>query len=189
VTSTISATLNVWHERLAHVNHDIVKKMATGNHIIGMDIEPAKEERGSISTVCVVFWGKCTNCPPLQASTSLPELENLLIRIWWPIKPMHISSPNGAKYYVVFKDDYTVVTKQYISLIWNPNGLTNSNYFLKRFFVKPESGLLHYAQWRWIHQSWLPEMAHRRESPTRNERTIHPRVKREGGVRIHASLN
>lgn len=103
VASTNSATLNVWHERLAHVNHDIVKKMATGNHVNGMDLEPVKEDQNPYCNGCNL--GKMHKLPfsaSKRVTTRVGELIHTDV-----VGPMHIASPNGAKYYVVFKDDYS----------------------------------------------------------------------------------
>lgn len=103
IASSSSATLNVWHERLSHVSHDIVKKMATSNHVIGMDVEPVKEDRNQYCNGCNL--GKMHKLPfstSTRTTTRVGELIHTDL-----VGPMHISSPNGAKYYIVFKDDYS----------------------------------------------------------------------------------
>jgi transposase InsO family protein len=103
IASSSSATLNVWHERLAHVSHDIVKKMATSNHVTGMDVEPVKEDRNLYCNGCNL--GKMHKLP-FSTSTRITTRVGELIHTDL-VGPMHISSPNGVKYYVVFKDDYS----------------------------------------------------------------------------------
>lgn len=103
VASTSSATLNVRHERLTHINYDIVKKMATGNQVTGMDLEPVKEYQNPYCNGCNL--GKMHKLPFSASKRVTTRIEELIHTD--VVGPMHIPSPNGAKYYVVFKDDHS----------------------------------------------------------------------------------
>lgn len=103
IASSSNANLQVWHQRLAHIDIHVVKKMATSDHIDGMMTTP---ENGILKNGCHgCNMGKMHKLP-FTSSTSKTRVAGELIHSD-VVGPMQVSSPNGARYYIVFKDDYT----------------------------------------------------------------------------------
>ena len=93
-------TLDVWHQRLAHVNHGTIKKMEASGMVEGL-ILVGKDNK--FCTGCA--YGKIHRNPflwndPQMRSTLLGDLVHTdLCGSMWQI------SLGGARYFILFKDD------------------------------------------------------------------------------------
>jgi hypothetical protein len=100
---TGSATLNVWHKRLGHVNHQTVRRMANGIGTIGMKISPGSESTDECCHGCEV--GKMHKLPFSNSTTKYSSVGECVVSDL--VGPMQVNSVGGARYYVLFKDVYS----------------------------------------------------------------------------------
>ena len=95
--------MSTWHQRLGHVNHQYIHKMAKSNMIDGLNINNAAES----SLPCEgCAYGKSHRTPfPTEGrkrATSVGELIHSDI-----CGPISVPSIGGSRYYVLFKDDFS----------------------------------------------------------------------------------
>lgn len=97
------ADIQTWHERLGHTDMKVVRKMGTSKHILGMAIKPDDRKMPSYCNGCLL--GKMHKQPfqrSLSKTTKPGELVHSDV-----VGPMQVPSPSGARFYILFKDDYT----------------------------------------------------------------------------------
>eukprot|EP00171_Calliarthron_tuberculosum_P002750 IDg2750t1 len=115
-TTTVAciATLQLWHERMGHVNYAGLQRMARKNIVKGLHISPEKNS-SPICEGCVMGKMPRTAIPRVshRESTGLLDLIHSDIA-----GPLPIMSKGGAKYFVTFIDDksrsvtvYPIATK------------------------------------------------------------------------------
>jgi hypothetical protein len=103
VASSNKATMNVWHERFAHVNEEIIIRMANGEGVSGMEV--IKDGKKILNPCHGCSLGKMHKLP-FETSKSITTQVGELIHSD-VVGPMQVSSPNGARYYILFKDDFS----------------------------------------------------------------------------------
>jgi hypothetical protein len=96
-------SLNVWHHRLCHLNHAMVKKMAAEGIVDGIIL--SGKNHSNFCVGCVM--GKMHRSPFPWVDTrvkaaAIGQLTHIDV-----CGPMSIATMGGALYYVLFKDDYT----------------------------------------------------------------------------------
>lgn len=96
--------LDVWHKRLAHVHHDMLKKMSSRNTVEGLTIL-SRPGPPPFCTGCA--YGKIHRCgfpfhDERQKATAACDLVHSDI-----CGPMSQPTVNGARYFILFKDDAT----------------------------------------------------------------------------------
>ena len=97
--------LDIWHQQLAHLNKDDVKKLA--KMVDGMRIKV-----GTTVGVCEpCLEGKQTRQPSHQPATRATELLELIHSD--TCGPIHPVTYGGTKYYVSFMDDHSRMTRIY----------------------------------------------------------------------------
>ena len=95
--------MNVWHERFAHVNEEIIIRMANGEGVSGMEV--IKDGKKILNPCHGCNLGKMHKLP-FETSKSITTQVGELIHSD-VVGPMQVSSPNGARYYILFKDDFS----------------------------------------------------------------------------------
>jgi hypothetical protein len=101
--SSNTASLDIWHERLAHANERIIKKMVTGEAVTGMSISPNSKQLNEFCHGCNV--GKMHKLPFTPSQSKTHRVGELIHSDL--VEPMQVPSPNGAIYYVLFKEDFS----------------------------------------------------------------------------------
>lgn len=96
------SNLIIWHQRLAHLNFDAVLKLSNGV-VDGLDILSNEKPPTESCEGCIL--GKMHRLPfPCEGNkaTSIGDLVHSDI-----CGPMQVSTPNGGKYFAIFKDDFS----------------------------------------------------------------------------------
>lgn len=101
--SCSAVDLNTWHERLAHTNGTIIKQMANGNCVSGMIVTQTKEKLAEYCHGCIL--GKMHKLPFTKSTSKTDHVGELIHSD--VVGPMQVPSPNGVRYYVLFKDDFS----------------------------------------------------------------------------------
>jgi hypothetical protein len=100
---SVPTSMSTWHQRLGHVNHQYIHKMANSNMIDGLNINNAAE---SFLPCEGCAYGKSHRTPfptdGRKRATSVGELIHSDI-----CGPMSVPSIGGSRYYVLFKDDFS----------------------------------------------------------------------------------
>ena len=107
--SSNTAPLDIWHERIAHANERIIKKMATGEAVTGMSISPNSKQLNECCHGCNV--GKMHKLPFTPSQSKTHRVGELIHSDL--VGPMQVASPNGTRYYVLFKDDFSLYKAVY----------------------------------------------------------------------------
>lgn len=104
-TSVQEATLQVWHERLGHVNYGSVRQLANSSAVEGMKLAKCSTS-GSNNCFCeACVYAKQCRQPFNESSTRSTKPDEL---IHYDIYgPMSVESYGGAKLMAVFVDDYS----------------------------------------------------------------------------------
>lgn len=100
--STKVEPLSLWHQRFAHLNYKSVLRTASLGCTTGLFFFNDKDQ---VSTCKGCLLGKMHRHPfkvGREATTSVGELIHTDV-----CGPMQVSTPNGARYFVIFKDDYS----------------------------------------------------------------------------------
>lgn len=95
--------LQVWHQRLAHVNYPVILKMAAIGAVEGMNLKKGSSPPNGLCTGCAL--GKMHRLPfktGREKAAQIGELVHTDV-----CGPMQHSTPKGARYYVSFKDDFS----------------------------------------------------------------------------------
>jgi transposase InsO family protein len=101
LSATLPLDYSLWHRRLAHVNHDDVKKLVNQDMVTGLKLE-AKITPDPICEPCLA--GKMHANPfPSTGNVSTKPLELVHMDVKGPIP---VLSHSGYKYWVIFIDDY-----------------------------------------------------------------------------------
>lgn len=127
--STTHATLNIWHQRLGHVNQRVVKRMAVGEGVRGMSITPGGTTMDECCHGCDV--GKMHRLP-FGTSVNIPTMVGELIHSDL-VGPMQVLSVGGAKYYALFKDGFSRYKVVYFFKLKSETFECFQNYTLKLF--------------------------------------------------------
>jgi hypothetical protein len=90
----------VWHERLAHVNHDTIRKMIASDSVIGLKVI------GKTSAVpcqhCII--GKMQRAPFPKGRQRAKEIGGI---IHSDLVEMNVPSSTGKRFYCIFKDGFS----------------------------------------------------------------------------------
>lgn len=103
LASAAAQTMHVWHQRLAHVNVKCIEQMASNQLVDGLKLVNTKEG----SSLCEGFmYGKQHRQSfPTDGRTRATRIGELIHSD--VCGPMSVPSPGGARFYVLFKDDYS----------------------------------------------------------------------------------
>jgi hypothetical protein len=93
IADTGPVTLNVWHKRLGHVNHQTVRRMANGIGTIGMKISPGSETMDECCHGCEV--GKMHKLPFSNSTTKYSSVGECVVSDL--VGPMQVNSVGGAR--------------------------------------------------------------------------------------------
>ena len=94
------ASFNVWHERLAHVNHDTIRKMITSNSVVGLNI--IGELSAAPCDPCII--GKMHRMPFPKGRERAEEVGGI---IHSDVVEMNVPSSTGKRFYWIFKDGFS----------------------------------------------------------------------------------
>ena len=102
LSTTTAQPLNIWHQRLGHVSHAKIKEMEKANMVDGLAISP--HDVDPFCEGCI--YGKQHRLPfPTLGRTRARQIAELIHSD--VCGPMSTPSPNGARYFVLFTDDYS----------------------------------------------------------------------------------
>lgn len=103
LAKTIAQSMAVWHQRLGHVSCDRIRKMGTANMVNGLAII---ESRGQDHFCQGCTYGKHHRLPfPIGGRTRAKKTGELIHAD--VCGSMSTPSPSGARYFVLFTDDYS----------------------------------------------------------------------------------
>jgi transposase InsO family protein len=94
------ASFEIWHERLAHVNYNTMRRMQKLNAVTGLNING----QASAETCEPCILGKMHRAPFPKGRTKAEEVGGI---IHSDLNEMNVATPSGKKYYAIFKDDLT----------------------------------------------------------------------------------
>ena len=97
------ASIAVWHERLAHISHKRILKMASEQLVDGLQLPSSAIMPTHLCLGCVS--GKIKRSPFPLGRTRANEVGQLIHSD--VCGPMHIQTPGGAKFFVLFTDDHS----------------------------------------------------------------------------------
>jgi transposase InsO family protein len=102
LTSTLPLNYELWHRRLAHVNHADVKKLVSQNMVTGIKLD-SRIAPDPICEPCLA--GKMNANPfPSTRHISSKPLELVHMDVHGPVP---VQSHSGYKYWIIFTDDCT----------------------------------------------------------------------------------
>src|SRR5882762_2597585 len=102
ITSTLPLNYELWHRRLAHINHDGVKKLIAQELVTGIKLD-SRIAPDPICEPCLA--GKMKANPfPATGHIAAKPLDLIHIDVH---EPVHVQSHSGHKYYALFVDDCT----------------------------------------------------------------------------------
>lgn len=101
--AALLASIDLWHQRLGHVNVAGIKRMATRNIVNGIKID-SSESINSTCDGCQMGKGKRTKISQKVSTRAkgILDLEHSDV-----LGPMETASVGGSKYVVVFVDDFS----------------------------------------------------------------------------------
>lgn len=105
-TFTVQKTiepLSLWHERLGHLSYKTIQQMSTEGAVNGLHLGESSDVQSSPCADCMK--GKMCRLPFPTGRDRATEIGQLIHSD--VCGPMQIASPGGARYYVIFKDDYS----------------------------------------------------------------------------------
>ena len=91
----------IWHQRLAHLNCKTILKMARTNAVIGLDLDLHNLDY-QLCEGCI--FGKMSRCPFPTSSTQAEDVGHI---IHSDIGIVPVPTPNGERYYSIFKDGFS----------------------------------------------------------------------------------
>lgn len=96
-------SLSTWHRRFGHVNYATIQKMSSNSLVSGLKLDVTKADLPSCEGCA---YGKSHRKPfPTVGRTRGKAVGDLIHTD--VCGPMSIASPGGARYFIVFKDDFT----------------------------------------------------------------------------------
>lgn len=101
--SAKKVSLQMWHQRLSHVNYQTIIKIAATGIVDCIDLEKGCNPPTSICPDCC--FGKMHRLPFDKTRTRATELGELIHSD--VCGSMQQASPSGSRYYVTFKDDFS----------------------------------------------------------------------------------
>ena len=101
-------SLEVWHHRLCHVHHAMVRKMASQHMVDGLEVTT---DQHNFCEGCVLGKSK-RHAFPMSTTCVRSIVAGQLVHID-VCGPMSTSTVGGCLYYVLFKDDFTRYTVTY----------------------------------------------------------------------------
>ena len=105
----MKSPMDLWHQRLCHLNHNSIERLAKGEIATGMNCVLDKEVSGNCEP-CVL--GKMHRLPfPKESTTKSTQLLELVHSDL--CGPMEVDSKGGSKYFLTFTDDYSRYTTTY----------------------------------------------------------------------------
>jgi hypothetical protein len=102
ITSTLPLNYELWHRRLAHTNHNDVKKLISQDLVTGLKLN-SKTAPDPICEPCLAGKMKANPFPPTGHIAAKP-LDLIHIDVHGPVP---VQSHTGMKYYALFVDDNT----------------------------------------------------------------------------------
>lgn len=97
------ASIAVWHERLAHITYKRILKMASSQLVEGLKLPSAVDIPTHPCAGCAS--GKMQRSPFPSGRTKADEVGQLIHAD--VCGPMHVQTPGGAKFFVLFTDDHS----------------------------------------------------------------------------------
>ena len=102
-------SLNIWHQRLAHIDHNAIRKMSKNRTVNGLELRN-EQEPPTPCTHCITGKGHRTPFPK-QSNTKTSKLLEL---IHSDVKgPIETKSHGGSRYFITFIDDFSKWTTVY----------------------------------------------------------------------------
>lgn len=108
-TALVSSTLQVWHERFAHVDPSVIQNMVNNNVVSGVEIQDSNASEMKCEG-CVLGKGHRTPIPKKSSSRSSKILELVHSDVNGPLET---PSMGGSRYFITFIDDYSKWTEVY----------------------------------------------------------------------------
>lgn len=96
-------TLKLWHERLGHICHSTIQRMVREKAVEGLNFLTSSDTPLPLCTGCMK--GKMSRLPFPVGRNRATEIGQLIHSD--VCGPMQVTSPGGARYYVIFKDDFS----------------------------------------------------------------------------------
>lgn len=97
------STINIWHQRLSHVNCKTILRMDANHLVHGMTLKGVKELPSTICSGCA--YGKMTRLPFPVSNRNTSRIGEL---IHTDVEgPIQVPSTSGSLFYVLFIDDYS----------------------------------------------------------------------------------
>lgn len=102
LSTTESQPIQVWHQRLGHVNFEKIKKIETSGVVNGLSISSSNVPK--FCEGCV--FGKHHRQPfPTNGRHRAKRVGEIIYSDL--VGPVSVTSPGGARYFVIFNDDYS----------------------------------------------------------------------------------
>ena len=98
-----ASSLAIWHQRLAHTSYKTIIKMASNSIVDGLTIPADKIIPNHPCVGCVAE--KMHRSPFPIGRTRANQVGQLIHAD--VCGPMHVTTPNGAKFFVLFTDDFS----------------------------------------------------------------------------------
>ena len=103
VAQPLPASLQEWHERLAHISHRTILKMASSGTVTGLQLPPGSHPPTTRCHECAQ--AKMSRLPFYPSTTSTSRIGQLIHSD--VCGPFQVASIGGALYYVIFRDDHS----------------------------------------------------------------------------------
>ena len=105
----VACSLDIWHQRLAHIDPSTIEKMSKNRTVNGLELKREKEP-STLCTHCIS--GKGHRTPFTRQSNT--KTSKLLELIHSDVKgPIEIQSHGGSRYFITFIDDFSKWTTVY----------------------------------------------------------------------------
>ena len=102
LSKVTSQPIHVWHQRLGHIHFDRIKQMESSGAVDGLSISTS--DKSKFCEGCV--FGKHHRQPfPTDGRNRAKRIGEIIHSDL--VGPMSVSSPGGARYFALFKDDFS----------------------------------------------------------------------------------
>lgn len=107
--TALLAHINLWHERLAHINNDTIQSMRSNNSVTGLSIDTSKNSSNPCHG-CIYGKAHRTIIPKSSSSRTSRTLELIHSDVSGPVETPSIG---GSRYFITFIDDFSKWTTVY----------------------------------------------------------------------------
>ena len=102
---TTPPALDVWHQRLAHTSVKKIRKMASGQMVNGLILRENDTPANHPCPGCM--YGKITRSRSKLGRTRATQVGQLVCVHSDVCGPMHVTTPRGSRYFVLFTGDFS----------------------------------------------------------------------------------